>query len=46
MLVDVRTSTAVVAWTRYSELGEPERTQCLDLAAELTNTIYAGLDLR
>ena len=46
MSAEVRLTADVQGWTRYSELGESERTEYLRLASELTNAIYDGLDLR
>jgi GNAT superfamily N-acetyltransferase len=45
MSVEVRPTEKIQRWTRYSELGESERTECLHAAAELTNAIYDGLDV-
>ena len=46
MSVDVRSTGDVHGWRRYSELSEAQRGECLCAAAELTNTIYDGLDVR
>jgi GNAT superfamily N-acetyltransferase len=45
MSMDVRQNTNAHRATRYSELNEAERAECLRAAAELTQTIYDGLDV-
>jgi len=45
MSVNVRCNAEVQGWTRYSELDEAARAESLRAAAELTNTIYDGLDV-
>jgi GNAT superfamily N-acetyltransferase len=46
MSVDIRPKAMAEGWTRYSELSDAERAECLRAAAELTSTIYDGLDVR
>jgi GNAT superfamily N-acetyltransferase len=45
MSVEVRPTAENVRWTRYSDLSDAGRTESLRAAAELTNTIYDGLEL-
>ncbi|MDP8921263.1 MAG: GNAT family N-acetyltransferase [Chloroflexota bacterium] len=35
-----------IRWSKYSDVPEPERANCLDACRELTDRIYPGLDLR
>ena len=35
-----------VDWSRFSEVQERERVECLDACSNLTDTIYKGLDVR
>jgi len=45
MSAEVRPSAKLQGWTRYSELSEGDRAECLRAARDLTNAIYDGMDV-
>jgi GNAT superfamily N-acetyltransferase len=45
MSAEVRPTENVQGWTRYSELRQSERVECVRAAQELTNAVYDGLDV-
>jgi hypothetical protein len=46
MSKEVDRTVTTLKWSKYSELAEDDRTECLDACLSLTNTVYPGLDLQ
>ena len=45
MSAEVRPTTNIEGWMRYSELSEGDRAECLRAVRDLTNAIYDGMDV-